>query len=209
MRTIFGGLLVFGIGLALVTGCNKRERGAAEPVKAISNELDGETFDILLAEEGKAGENDQLIFSEGAFDSVFCRPYGFALAPYKTTKGGDGAVTFEATSKSPKGGTNIWKGKIAVGKIEGTMIWTKGGKSLNYTFSGGGKEWAIKADVAGACSCAVPCPCGGLAPPTLGYCEANELIEIKRGHYKGVSLDGLTLVMSWRGGDCVKYYVSD
>ncbi len=74
---------------------------------------------------------------------------------------------------------------------------------------GGGKEWAITADVAGACSCTVPCPCGGLGPPTRGYCETNQLIEIKKGHYKGVSLDGLSFVMTWRGGDWVKYYVSD
>ncbi len=74
--------------------------------------------------------------------------------------------------------------------------------------SGGGKEWAIKANLASACSCAVPCPCG-LAPPTRGYCELNLLTDINRGHYQGVNLDGLSLVMSWRGRDWVKYYVSD
>ncbi len=74
--------------------------------------------------------------------------------------------------------------------------------------AGGGKEWVIKADVASACSCTVPCPCG-VSPATRGYCEANQLVDIKKGHYKGVSLDGLSLVMSWRGGDWVKYYVSD
>ncbi len=211
MRTIFGGTLVFGIGLALVAGCNKRGRDAAGPVKAISHELDGKTFDVLLTEEGKTGDKDQLIFSKGTFDSIVCRPYGFTLAAYKTLKSGDGSVSFEATSKSLTEGTSVWKGKITGGKIEGTMVWAKGGKSTNFTFSGGGsggKEWAIKADLAGACNCAVPCPCA-LAPPTRGYCEANQLIDIKKGHYKGVSLDGLSLVMSWRGGDWVKYYVSD
>ena len=139
MRTIFGGTLVFVIGLALVAGCSKNGKPTAEPVKAISNELDGKTFDILLAEEGKTGDKDQLIFSKGAFESVVCRPYGFVLASYKTTKGDDGAVTFEATSKSDKEGTSVWKGKIIGGKAEGTMVWTKGGKSTNYTFSSGDK----------------------------------------------------------------------
>ncbi len=75
--------------------------------------------------------------------------------------------------------------------------------------SSGGKEWAIKADVAAACNCAVPCPCGTGSPPTRGYCEHNALIDIKEGHYKGVNLDGLSFVFSQRSGDWVKYYLSE
>ncbi len=74
---------------------------------------------------------------------------------------------------------------------------------------GGGKEWAVKADVAAACNCSVPCPCGTGSPPTRGYCEHNMLMDIKEGHYDGVNLDGLSFVLSQRGGDWVKYYVSD
>ena len=70
-----------------------------------------------------------------------------------------------------------------------------------------GREWAINADVASACACSVPCPCVYGAAPTRGFCEANVLLEIKDGHYKGIRLDGLSMVMSWRGGKWVKYYV--
>lgn len=71
-----------------------------------------------------------------------------------------------------------------------------------------GKDWSIQADMAGACCCAVPCPCPFQQKPTLGHCEANVLFEVKTGHHKGVSLNGLQFIMSWRGGDWVKYYVS-
>ena len=72
-----------------------------------------------------------------------------------------------------------------------------------------GKEWSIKADMSGACCCAVPCPCAFQQKPTLGHCDANVLFEIKSGHYKGTRLDGLQLVMTWQGGNWVKYYLSD
>ncbi len=98
---------------------------------------------------------------------------------------------------------------VSVLVLIGLSIGCEEAKVEKAKVRGGGKEWAIKADMAGACNCAVPCPCGGLGPPTLGYCETNQLVEIKKGHYKGVSLDGLSLVMTWRGGNWVKYYVSD
>ena len=96
---------------------------------------------------------------------------------------------------------------LNTGCAERTAKEGSGGKGSGGKGSGG-KEWAIKADVAAACSCSVPCPCGE-GPATRGYCEHNALIEIKEGHYKGVSLDGLSFVFSQRGGDWVKYYVSD
>ena len=83
------------------------------------------------------------------------------------------------------------------------------GCAAKKTTSGGSKEWAIKADMAGACCCSVPCPCAFQQKPTLGHCEANLLFDVKSGHYKGVRLDGLQFVMSWRGGGWVRYYLSE
>lgn len=79
----------------------------------------------------------------------------------------------------------------------------------NTTRTGAGKEWAIKADMSGACCCSIPCPCAFQQKPTLGHCDANVLFEIKSAHYKGTRLDGLKLVMTWQGGSWVKYYLSD
>lgn len=138
MKKANGVLAVVAMGFLLGAGCGASKSdagGGAEAVTPISHDLDGRSYAIVLTEEGKAGDKDDLIFAKGTFDSVGCRHYGFTLAPYKTENAGD-AVEFEATANSPKEGTNVWKGTITGDTIKGTMVWTKGGKSVNHTFSG-------------------------------------------------------------------------
>ena len=83
------------------------------------------------------------------------------------------------------------------------------GLMASMVSSSAAQEWAIKADYTGSCSCNPACPCLFGSSPTLGHCEDNSLFEIKRGHYDGVRLDGLSVVTTVRVGEWVKYYVSE
>ena len=69
------------------------------------------------------------------------------------------------------------------------------------------QDWAIKANYTESCSCNPTCPCLFGSPSTHGYCEGNNLIEIKKGHYGGVQLDGLSAVTSFSLGKWLKIYV--
>ena len=71
------------------------------------------------------------------------------------------------------------------------------------------QQWAIKGNFAESCSCAVTCPCNFGSEPTHSHCDANALVEIEKGHYGGVKLDGVSVVFAYRLGDWVKYYVGE
>ena len=47
-------------------------------------------------------------------------------------------------------------------------------------------EWAIHADYTESCSCNPSCPCVFGSPSTHGFCEGNNLIQVKKGHYGDV-----------------------
>lgn len=72
-----------------------------------------------------------------------------------------------------------------------------------------GESWAIKADIAESCSCNVVCPCFFGSPPTHEFCEGSRLVEIQEGHVNGVHLDGVPVVVTFKMGKWVKYYVGD
>ena len=55
-------------------------------------------------------------------------------------------------------------------------------------------EWEIKGPGLGNCNCDFGCPCQFNALPTHGNCEAVGAMHIEKGHYGGVSLDGLSWV---------------
>ncbi len=69
--------------------------------------------------------------------------------------------------------------------------------------------WSIKADYTDTCSCQPTCPCLFGSAPTLGHCEGVTLIEIESGHYGDVRLDGVKVLAVYRGGDWIKFYVTD
>ena len=71
------------------------------------------------------------------------------------------------------------------------------------------QDWAIEADYTESCSCNPACPCVFGSPSTLGYCEGNNLIEIKEGHYGDVRLDGISVVTAFSLGKWLKLYVSE
>jgi hypothetical protein len=69
--------------------------------------------------------------------------------------------------------------------------------------------WSVKADYTDTCSCQPTCPCFFGSAPTLGYCEGVTLIEIESGHHGDVRLDGVKVLAVYRGGDWIKFYVTD
>ncbi len=70
-----------------------------------------------------------------------------------------------------------------------------------------GSDWSIDADYAESCSCNPACPCMFGSPSTNEHCEGSRLVEIHKGHYGGVDLDGTKVVMTFRMGAWVKYHV--
>jgi hypothetical protein len=70
------------------------------------------------------------------------------------------------------------------------------------------RAWSIKADYTDTCSCAATCPCFFGSAPTRGHCEGITLVEIERGHYGDVQLDGVKVLAVYRGGTWMKFYVS-
>ncbi len=70
-------------------------------------------------------------------------------------------------------------------------------------------NWAVKADYTETCSCNLACPCVFGSPSTHGYCKGNNLIEIKKGHYGDVRLDGISVVTAFSLGKWLKIYISE
>ena len=70
-------------------------------------------------------------------------------------------------------------------------------------------DWAIDATLSGSCSCNAMCPCSLGSPPTQGFCEGSNLVEVKSGHYFGTNLDGLGMVATRRGGEWLKLYIDE
>jgi hypothetical protein len=69
--------------------------------------------------------------------------------------------------------------------------------------------WSITAHYTDSCSCQPTCPCFFGSAPTLGHCEGITLVEIESGHYGDVRLDGVKVLAVYRGGDWIKFYVTD
>jgi hypothetical protein len=61
--------------------------------------------------------------------------------------------------------------------------------------------WEIKAKEFANCNCSYGCPCQFNGLPTYGNCEAVTAMEIERGHYGKVKLDGLRMggIFQWPG----------
>jgi hypothetical protein len=52
-------------------------------------------------------------------------------------------------------------------------------------------EWSMQGFEFGNCNCAVGCPCQFNALPTHGHCRAHTFVQIEKGRFGDVSLDGL------------------
>ena len=70
-------------------------------------------------------------------------------------------------------------------------------------------DWAIKAQFTGSCSCNALCPCLFGSPPTHDFCQGSHLVEIKKGHYDGINLDGLAIVATGHRPQWLKLYIDE
>jgi hypothetical protein len=60
-------------------------------------------------------------------------------------------------------------------------------------------DWTMQGTEYVNCNCAWGCPCQFNGPPTYGNCHAAGFVQIDKGHFGKVSLDGLRwgVVMAW------------
>lgn len=107
----------------------------ASAASAAARGLDGKTYAITVkGPDGKA-DADKLVFARGVLTSTMCLKYGFKGQSYSATSAGK-ALSFTMQHSSDKYGSAVWVGTVSGGRISGTMIWTQGGKSTRYSFSG-------------------------------------------------------------------------
>lgn len=62
-------------------------------------------------------------------------------------------------------------------------------------------DWQIKGAKISVCNCNYGCPCQFYAPPTYDKCEGLDVLDIEKGHFGDVSLDGLRVgfLAGWPG----------
>lgn len=108
---------------------------ASEPSAPAKATLDGKTFTGEMKDPSGKADKDDFVFANGTFTSTGCTPYGFKAEKYEAKGEGD-AIAFTAKATSPKEGTMDWSGKAKGDTIEGKALWTKDGKTSEYTFKG-------------------------------------------------------------------------
>jgi hypothetical protein len=70
-----------------------------------------------------------------------------------------------------------------------------------------GGHWEIAGDFSEACSCAVPCTCNfGEGPAPHHFCWTMFCLDIHKGHYGSISLNGLHLAAA-HGDKAVVWYI--
>lgn len=57
-------------------------------------------------------------------------------------------------------------------------------------------QWTLDGTYMEACTCETPCPCTMLNDPTEGTCTAVVAWHVDEGHFNGVSLDDLNVVVA-------------
>ncbi len=57
------------------------------------------------------------------------------------------------------------------------------------------KTWSAKGTLTDACQCAVYCACEFNGKPTAGHCDDASLVQITKGHFGNVTLDGKRFVV--------------
>ena len=95
-----------------------------------TNSLDGRRFDGVVLEPGKvAGDAERISFTKGLFHSTACDAYGYVAGPYSASPDGDG-IAFVADTESPQYGKLHWSGRIAGGKLDGTLTMRRDGTEM-------------------------------------------------------------------------------
>lgn len=78
--------------------------------------------------------------------------------------------------------------------------------SPNAAANDSAQHWEIAGTLTEACTCSVPCTCNfGEAPSPHHYCWSVYSLDIEKGHYGAVKLDGLHLAVARAQSDRVAY----
>lgn len=113
---------IFGLVVMLIAWLPATGRSAGMDARG-KGSLDGKTFVVDTGDAGKGGsDKDTIVFRDGTLHSKACDRYGFGAGAYSATEK-DGAVYFEAETKSPTKGTISWRGTIRGDRIESTYTW--------------------------------------------------------------------------------------
>jgi hypothetical protein len=98
--------------------------------------LDGRKFAGVVLECGKTeGDADTLIFDDGRFRSTACDKYDYGDGAY-TAKAGNGEVSFQAQTESPKYGKLVWQGVVRGKRLDASFTMVRDGKTL-------GEKWVL------------------------------------------------------------------
>lgn len=102
-----------------------------------SGMLDGKSFHVTLAgAKDQPPLPDDLVFTDGLFESTACRGFGFARTSYSASMEGD-AMRFLASATSATDGATEWNGVVRGNRVEGSMRWTNAsGQVSEYHFTG-------------------------------------------------------------------------
>jgi hypothetical protein len=112
------------LALALVPAVPSLAQGA----------LDGRAYAVQIEDPTLGAMPDHLVFADGQFESMGCRPFGFGPASY-TAEAGSNAVTATATSATE--GTMAWTAQVEGDAITGSVTWSKPGQDpVTYAFTG-------------------------------------------------------------------------
>lgn len=60
----------------------------------------------------------------------------------------------------------------------------------------GHTDWRLKGEWVKNCNCAFGCPCDFNARPTQGHCEGVVAMNVAKGHFGDISLDGLKFAVT-------------
>jgi hypothetical protein len=71
-----------------------------------------------------------------------------------------------------------------------------------------GTHWEIKGELSEACTCSVPCGCNFRSHASHPYCWSIASLNIQKGHYGRVKLNGLHLVRG-HGEKAIVWYIDD
>ncbi len=98
---------------------------------------------------------------------------------------------------------------IAVGVLGASSFGTLSCSSSTERDATVRAAWAIQGTWTDACCCRVSCPCLFGSKPTEGYCEGSSLVEIDRGHFGDVRLDGTAVIAAYHVKSWAKIYIRD
>lgn len=120
-------LIIVTLAATLVLGIRAAGAEKASP-------LDGREFEGSTVEKGKTSGAmpEQIRFAKGSFRSLPCDAYGFGDAPYSWHEA-NGAVEFDAVTRSEKEGEIEWSGQVRGDSLSATLVWKKPGqKTIEY-----------------------------------------------------------------------------